>query len=187
MSKFTSKYEVALKQYFEAQGYNIELHSRQLIKSPLTGHDMELDLWFPELQFAIEVNGIYWHSFEHLRGSDNWRKWYHHLKSDLCEQEHIQLVQLWEDDLRINFQLCCQQVQNAIDRLYSKSFATVYQMNRDLAIYNFLRDGYKIVFDSGPNEFGVTANDIRFRINEINKNMLSCLHIYDSGFVILSK
>lgn len=53
----------------------------------------ELDIYIPERQFAIEYNGVYWHS--ETQGKD---KWYHYRKWSECKQQGIQLFTIWEDD-----------------------------------------------------------------------------------------
>ncbi len=52
----------------------------------------ELDIFIPELNIAIEVNGIYWHS-ELYKPSK-----YHIEKTKECNNKGIQLLHIWEDD-----------------------------------------------------------------------------------------
>ena len=55
-------------------------------------HGLELDLFLPELNFAIEFNGVYWHS-------DRFKKRnYHQAKYLACKRAGIALYQVWEDD-----------------------------------------------------------------------------------------
>lgn len=52
----------------------------------------ELDLYFPEQNFAIEFNGCWWHS-------DKFKdKNYHYNKWKECLDKNIQLMFIWEDD-----------------------------------------------------------------------------------------
>jgi hypothetical protein len=55
-------------------------------------HPYELDIYLPDLNLAFEFNGVYWHN--ELYKPDN----YHKMKSDLCEEQGIQLIHIWEDD-----------------------------------------------------------------------------------------
>lgn len=55
----------------------------------------ELDIYIPEKKFAIEFNGLYWHS-EAIRKD----KEYHKKKLDACNKAGIYLYQVWEDDWR---------------------------------------------------------------------------------------
>lgn len=54
----------------------------------------ELDLYFPELDFAIECNGLYWHSEIYKS------KKYHNEKRRTAANRSIRLMHIWEDDWR---------------------------------------------------------------------------------------
>lgn len=54
----------------------------------------ELDVWMPELNLAIEYNGLYWHSEERLPNA----KTYHLDKTEACEQKGIRLLHVFEDE-----------------------------------------------------------------------------------------
>jgi hypothetical protein len=53
---------------------------------------MELDIYIPEKQIAIEFNGLYWHSERTKPKSYHYDKWL------ACKEVGIQLIQIWEDD-----------------------------------------------------------------------------------------
>ena len=57
----------------------------------------ELDFFFPEINMAVEFNGLYWHS--ETAGKD---KNYHYGKWLACKEQGIQLIQIWEDDWNRN-------------------------------------------------------------------------------------
>ena len=52
----------------------------------------ELDIYLPELNVAIEYNGLYWHSSKFLD-----RK-YHYNKTKLCDEKGIRLIHVFEDE-----------------------------------------------------------------------------------------
>jgi len=52
----------------------------------------ELDFYFPENNFAIEYNGLYWHTEEYLSKSA------HRQKTDLCSEKNIQLFHVFSDE-----------------------------------------------------------------------------------------
>ena len=54
---------------------------------------LELDIYIPSKNIAIEFNGLYWHS--EAAGKD---KWYHYNKWKACADQGIQLITIWEDD-----------------------------------------------------------------------------------------
>ena len=64
----------------------------KVIKSyrPKWMNGKELDLFFPDFNFAIEYNGSYWHSDLHKD------KWYHFEKSRICKENNIILLHIWE-------------------------------------------------------------------------------------------
>lgn len=66
---------------------NVITNSRSII-SPY-----ELDIYLPEYKLAIEYCGLYWHSEQ--AGKD---KWYHKRKYDMCNDKHIQLLTIFEDE-----------------------------------------------------------------------------------------
>ena len=49
---------------------NIVENNRTQIVSSLTNRNLELDIWIPELNKAIEFNGEYWHSLEEVKIRD---------------------------------------------------------------------------------------------------------------------
>lgn len=61
--------------------------SRSIVKG------YEIDLFFPNLNVAIEYNGNYWHSVNKKGCSVN----YHYKKSLACYEQGIRLIHIWED------------------------------------------------------------------------------------------
>lgn len=59
----------------------------------------EVDIYLPDANLAIELNGIYWHSEDKGRGRD-----YHVNKTQLCEQQQIHLLHIydieWNDPIK---------------------------------------------------------------------------------------
>lgn len=56
----------------------------------------ELDIYMPKKKLAIEYNGLYYHSYNYLESKEEKSK--HSFKADLCEQNNIQLIQIFEDE-----------------------------------------------------------------------------------------
>jgi hypothetical protein len=79
--------EKQIVSFIKELNINIVENSRKLI-SPL-----ELDIYIPEKQIAIEYNGIYWHS-EKQKSDKN----YHLNKLNLCQDKKITLIQIFEDE-----------------------------------------------------------------------------------------
>lgn len=83
-----SEFELEVRR-FVSDNYRGEIihNSRDIIPPK------ELDIYVPELNFAIECNGSYWHS--ELNGKD---RGYHNDKTNKCLSSGITLFHLWEHD-----------------------------------------------------------------------------------------
>jgi len=56
----------------------------------------ELDIYIPSKKIAIEFNGLYWHSYDHVETMEEKNK--HVYKNNLCEQHGIQLISIFENE-----------------------------------------------------------------------------------------
>jgi hypothetical protein len=83
-----SKYEDEIIQFIRTFYTGKILNSNRSVLKRL-----ELDIYLPELNLAIEFNGLYWHS--EAAGKD---KNYHLLKTELCEQQGIQLLHIFHNE-----------------------------------------------------------------------------------------
>lgn len=86
-SSSTSKSENELVGFLRNAGFNIVPGDRKTIPG------IELDIYIPDCRFAIEYNGLYWHTEAYGKDSK-----YHHNKWFKTKQAGIQLVQVWEDE-----------------------------------------------------------------------------------------
>ena len=84
---FKSNFEKEIGDFVESLGVDIQRNSRSLI-SPL-----EIDIYVPEKDLAIECNGTYWHST-----NVGTLKSYHLSKTMLCLEKGIRLIHIneWE-------------------------------------------------------------------------------------------
>jgi len=85
-----SKQERVIQDFIESLGYDIIRNDRTQIINPLTNRYLELDVWVPDKNKAIEYNGIYWHSFEKRKINDA-------IKKEQCKQKGIDLLVVNED------------------------------------------------------------------------------------------
>lgn len=109
ISKYGSSLELKLKQDLESRGLRVQ-KVRGLIKSPYNDFPLELDLYLPDYKVAVEVDGLWYHSLEHFQKSrfsygGNLVN-YHLMKTEQCEKKGIQLIHLFEDDLRDKYEVC---------------------------------------------------------------------------------
>lgn len=80
----TSKAEREIRTIFSS--YECKFNCRNVI-------DGELDIYIPELNLAVEYNGLFWHS--EAGGKD---KWYHRNKYDKCREKGIRLISILESE-----------------------------------------------------------------------------------------
>lgn len=99
-----SQEELAVFAILEEAYPNLEIvnGTYEIIRRPGTGGAMQLDFYFPEIRFAVEYNGIRFHTKELYlddleNGTMNSRE---ALKDYLCKIEGIPLVHVWSDDYK---------------------------------------------------------------------------------------
>ena len=86
----SSKQEQEVQDYVESLGYRIIRNDRTQIINPLTNRNLELDIWIPDKNKAIEYNGTYWHNKLYMVQKDK-------IKVDQCKQKGIDLLVINED------------------------------------------------------------------------------------------
>ena len=84
-----SKIENEIETYCKALFVDVEVQNRQIIPP------FEIDLYIPSKRIAIEHHGLYWHS-EQNKSS----RFYHKKKTELCQEQNIRLIQIFEDEWR---------------------------------------------------------------------------------------
>ena len=97
---------------FIKENYNKEIiiNDRNIIK-------IELDIYLPDLKLAFEFNGLYWHN--ELYKSKN----YHKNKTDLCEENDIQLIHIYEDDWIYKQDIVKSMILNKLGKTPNKIYA----------------------------------------------------------------
>ena len=87
---FISQPEKDLYEYITGLGFTVNQSDRSVHKNVSA---RELDLFVPERMFAVEFNGLYWHSELAGKGSE-----YHRSKFFAARAAGVELLQVWEDD-----------------------------------------------------------------------------------------
>lgn len=93
-----SRGQCEIYEFIKQLGYtNLALDAQNVIAPKY------VDIWVPDKKFAIEYNGLYWHS-QHmlqsrLKASDDSMR-YHEMKTQTCAEKHIRLLHVWEDEWR---------------------------------------------------------------------------------------
>lgn len=88
---YRSSYEDDLLNFIETLGIKAELNSK------IPGTRSELDLYVPDKKFAIEFNGLFWHSFRTV--PEDLDKFKHYKKTNLCRQQGIKLVHIFQHEM----------------------------------------------------------------------------------------
>jgi len=82
----------------------ISKNSRKILPSK------EIDIYLPEYNIAIEVNGLYWHNESHVG------KTYHLDKTNLAEELGIHLIHIWEDDINYKYNIIKCRLQSLLNK-----------------------------------------------------------------------
>ena len=88
LSKIGSQGEDEIAAFLDSLGVEYERNTQGLM-----GNRQHVDFYIPTKNFAIEFNGVYWHS-EAVRPDRH----YHYNKWKACADNGVQLIQVWEDD-----------------------------------------------------------------------------------------
>lgn len=108
-NNYISTFEESVREYVNRiYSGQIIYNDRTQITSTYTGSRLELDLWFPDLDKAIECNGCYWHSSSCAVKRDQ-------LKAELCYQKNIDLLVI--TDKQWGLEECKETVFNFVEGL----------------------------------------------------------------------
>lgn len=90
---FSSSHEKIITDFLDSIGISYQTNTRSVI------NPFELDIFIPSLSLAIEINGGYWHHEDQGK-----HKTYHLTKTQLCEEQGIELWHLfdWEIESKFN-------------------------------------------------------------------------------------
>lgn len=122
---------------FIKENYNEEIleNKRKIIKR------YELDIYLPNLNLAIEYNGLYWHS------SDCKTNNYHKDKTNKCENQNIHLIHIYEDDWMFKKEIVksnilkilnkCEKVDSNNFKISKVDYSTSLTFLKENSLYDF--------------------------------------------------
>ena len=105
------KSEGEVKEFIKSIGVLYVENTKKII-SPL-----ELDIYIPSHNLAIEFDGLYWHSEIHKPSN------YHLNKTELCEEQGIQLIHIFEDEWRDKQDIVKSRLSNILGLTPNKIYA----------------------------------------------------------------
>ena len=85
-NKSFSEIQKSLEDFITSLGINYESNNRKILNG------LEIDIYLPDHKLGIEIDGLFWHSNKFK--DEN----YHLNKTNLCEQQGIQLLHVFEDE-----------------------------------------------------------------------------------------
>lgn len=91
-NNYTSRFELEVRKFVSDIYFgNVQYNNRSIIFNNNTGKFLELDLYFPDQQKAIECDGVYWHSSLEAIQKDQ-------IKDQVCLDLGINLLRVSDDD-----------------------------------------------------------------------------------------
>lgn len=106
-----SKMEIDIKCHLDNLKINYIYRDRDI----LDGY--EIDIYIPDHKLGIELHGLYWHTDQHKD------KNLHKIKSDLAESNGIRLIQIFEDEIKLKYDIVISRLSNLLGLNETKVFA----------------------------------------------------------------
>jgi len=107
-AKTSSKAEIEIQDYIKTLTDNVICNDRTQIYNHTTKRPLELDVWMPDLNKAIEYNGTYWHSLDKQQIKDA-------MKQQQCDLIGIKLLTIDEESYTINKDKVLKDIKKFID------------------------------------------------------------------------
>ena len=126
--------ENKLKEFIESiYDGEIVYNSRNVI------YPKEIDIFLPEINLAIEFNGLYWHS--ELHKDQN----YHSEKTNMCIDNNINLLHIWEDDWDYKTDIIKSMIRHKLmltnNRIFSRK-CDIREIKDNILVKNFLNENH---------------------------------------------
>ena len=126
-----SKPQNEIADFIETLGFEIKKNVRTIIPP------LEIDIYIPEKKIGIEFNGLYWHSESKLCNSK-----YHLNKTLRCEQEGIQLIQIFENEWISKKEIIKSILRSKLGKIENKVFARKTEVRYINDDKNFLEENH---------------------------------------------
>jgi hypothetical protein len=99
--------EVSVRNFVESLGIEVLPNDRSQVFNPITKCGLELDIWMPNINKAVEYNGEYWHKRSGRTNNDS-------LKKYLCKQNNIDLLVVWDYEWLSNNSICRNKIKKFV-------------------------------------------------------------------------
>lgn len=104
-SPLGSRQQLEIADYVRSLGFTVHDSVRDVI------NPLEIDVWVPERNLAIEYHGLYWHSGGREETFDKGR---HRRKYEMCRDRGIKLLQVFSDEWIFKRDICKSIIRNAL-------------------------------------------------------------------------
>lgn len=118
----------------------------------------EIDIWLPDHNLGIELNGIFWHSFDYVPTKDEANR--HWLKTQLAEEKGIHLIQIWDDEWYSSQEIVRDIINRAIGRsqiIFGRK-TKISKIDTKIA-RNFLEDNHLQGYAKSSVRYGLFYDD----------------------------
>lgn len=105
--------EQELVSFIESLGVTVKTGDRKIL------HPLEIDIFLPEYNIAIEYNGLIWHS--EFFAKKNMR--YHLNKTQKCEEKGIRMIHIFEDEWMYKRDIVKSKLKNILGKTEQKVYA----------------------------------------------------------------
>lgn len=106
-----SRFEKEIKDYIKKLNITFISNDRSTVFNSNTNKYLELDLYFPRLNKAIECNGVYWHSDIDTKNRD-------FIKITQCFKKNIDLLVITDYDWLYSNNKCKWKIKNFLNLIY---------------------------------------------------------------------
>jgi uncharacterized Zn-finger protein len=100
-----SKWEKMIKKFLVELNISHVPNDRTQLVNPETGYKLELDVWIPDSNKAIECNGVYWHKN---------RQHVDLIKKQLCKDQNIDLLVITDEEWKDDIDKCKTKIKNFV-------------------------------------------------------------------------
>ena len=100
----TTKAVLEITEALDEKKINYKLNDRIVLNG------LELDIYFPDHNFAIEYNGLYYHNEGHNHNTGGKDKKYHLQKTEICNENGIELYHIFEDEYLNNSEVIIKRI-----------------------------------------------------------------------------
>lgn len=158
LKRYSSSLESVIGNFLESEGIEFKMHNRTLIRDPFPPigktDRLEIDIWIPSHNLAIELGGLYWHSS--LNKNDN----YHEKKRILCSEQGIRLLTIFEDEVNFSIDIVKSRILNLLGKSPKGKGARKLQIRTiDKSIANAFYDSHHMQGGSKNNKYSYGAYD----------------------------